>query len=279
MKENIMLILKGFIIGLGKILPGVSGAMLAITLGVYETGLKAVSNIFKEFKKYFKFLFLLGIGIVLSVVLGSKVVMYFLNKFYLPTMFLFIGLILGGIKPLFKEIKDKKIKPHYIVIFSIVMITILGLTFLDIGHDKTNFDKNIYYFIIFFIGGLLEAAATVIPGISATALLMILGYYNVIMTALSDVFNIANIANNMFVLVPYIIGTAIGAIIIAKIMDYFFSYHKVSTYYAIIAFAITSVLTLFIQTFATTYSILTIIISICMLVIGVILSQKLEKKD
>ena len=277
MKENIKLILKGFIIGLGKIIPGVSGAMLAITLGVYETGLKAVSNIFKEFKKYYKFLLLLGIGIVLSVVLGSKVVMYFLNNFYLPTMFLFIGLILGGIKPLFKEVQNKKVKPQYIFIFCVVVVLILGLSLMDIGQDKTNFDKNIYYFIIFFIGGLLEAAATVIPGISATALLMLLGYYNVIMTALSDVFNIANFSNNMFVLIPYGLGMVIGAIVIAKIMNYFFSHHKVSTYYAIIAFAVTSVLTLFMQTINNTYSVITIIIALIMLVVGVIASKKLDK--
>ena len=277
MKENIKLILKGFIIGLGKIIPGVSGAMLAITLGVYETGLKAVSNIFKEFKKYYKFLFLLGIGIVLSVVLGSKAVMYFLNNFYLPTMFLFIGLILGGIKPLFKEVQGKKVKPQYIFVFCVVVTLILGLSLMDIGQDKTDFDKNIYYFILFFIGGLLEATATVIPGISATALLMLLGYYNVIMTALSDMFNIANFANNMFVLIPYGLGMIIGAIVIAKIMNYFFFHHKVSTYYAIIAFAVTSVLTLFMQTINNTYNVLTIIIAIIMLVFGVIASKKLDK--
>ena len=277
MKENVKLILKGFIIGLGKIIPGVSGAMLAITLGVYETGLKAVSNIFKEFKKYFKFLMLLGIGIVLSVVLGSKVVMYCLNNFYLPTMLLFIGLILGGIKPLFKEVENKKVRPQYILIFCVVASIILGLSLLDFGQDKTNFDKNIYYFIIFFIGGLLEAAATVIPGISATALLMLLGYYNVIMTALSDIFNIANFANNMFVLIPYGLGMIIGAIVIAKIMDYFFSHHKVGTYYAIIAFAITSVITLFIQSFNNTYSVSIILIALIMMVAGFTISKKLDK--
>lgn len=276
MKESIKLILKGFIIGLGKIIPGVSGAMLAITLGVYETGLKAISNIFKEFKKHFKFLSLLGIGIVLSVVLGSKAVMFFLNKFYLPTMFLFIGLILGGIKPLFKEIENKKVKPQYIIIFCIVVTLILSLSFLDIGQDKANFDKNLYHFLIFFVGGLLEAAATVIPGISATALLMIFGYYNVIMTALSNVFNIANLSNNMFVLVPYGLGLVIGSIIIAKIMSYFFSKYKVGTYYAIIAFAVTSILTLFMQTINNTYNTLTIIISIIILVLGFLISKKLD---
>ena len=164
-----------------------------------------------------------------------------------------------------------------ISIFNGRLIVILGLSLLDFGQDKTNFDKNIYYFIIFFIGGLLEAAATVIPGISATALLMMLGYYNVIMTALSDVFNIANIVNNMFALIPYGLGMVIGAVAIAKIMNYFFSHHKVSTYYAIIAFAVTSVLTLFMQTLNNTYSALTIIIALSMLVVGVIASKKLDK--
>lgn len=276
MKGNLKLICKGFVIGLGKIIPGVSGAMLAITMGVYETGLKAISNVFSEFKKYYKFLLFLGVGIVLAIVLGSKAVVFCLNKFYLPTMLLFIGMIAGGIKPLFKEVKGEKIKFKNIMISLFVVGLLLVVSLLDFGQDKSNFTKNISSFLIFFLGGVLDAAATVIPGISGTALLMILGYYNIIMNSFSDMFNLANLSNNMFVLVPFLLGTAFGVIVIAKIMTYLFSNHKTTTYYAIIGFACVSVLILLGQTFSGTYQILEILISLVLFVVGYFVAQKLD---
>lgn len=277
MIENIKLILKGFIIGLGKIIPGVSGAMLAITMGVYETGLKAISNLSKEFKKHFKFLLFLGIGIVFAIIIGSKVVIYCLNKYYLPTMLLFIGMIIGGIKPIFKEIKDEPIRIKNIIISLIVVASLLLISTLDFGYDKTNYVKNISSFFTFFIGGVLDAAATVIPGISGTALLMILGYYNIIMTSFGDVLNFNNLSNNMFVLVPFCLGTVFGVFVIAKIMNYFFTNHKTTTNYAIMGFAVVSILILIGQTLGNTYSLIEIIISIALLVVGYVITQKLDK--
>jgi len=277
MKENIKLILKGFVIGLGKIIPGVSGAMLAITMGVYENGLRAISNLFKEFKQHFRFLLCLGIGIILAIVLGSKVVVYCLDKFYLPTILLFIGMIVGGIKPLFKEVKGQKVEVKNVIISLIVVALLIVVSMLDFGSDKTNFVKDISSFIIFFLGGVLDAAATVIPGISGTALLMILGYYNIIMTSFSDMFNVSNIANNMFVLIPFGLGTVFGVLVIAKIINYLFNHYKTTTYYAIIGFACVSVVILITQTFANTYHILEIIIALILFVSGYFIAQKLDK--
>lgn len=277
MKENVKLILKGFIIGLGKIIPGFSGAMLAITMGVYEPGLKAISNLFTEFKQHFKFLLFLGIGIVLALVLGSKVVVYCLDKLYLPTMLLFIGMIVGGIKPLFKEVKGKNIGVKNIIISLFVVGLLVVVSLLDFGQDKANFSKNISSFLTFFLGGILDAAATVIPGISGTALLMILGYYNIIMSSFGDMFNFSNFTNNMFVLIPFCLGTIFGIIVIAKIMNYLFAHHKTTTYCAIIGFACVSVLMLLIQTFTGTYHVLEIIIAIILFVVGCVVSHKLDK--
>lgn len=277
MKENIKLILKGFVIGLGKIIPGVSGAMLAITMGVYEKGLRAISNLFKEFKQHFKFLLFLGIGIVLAIVLGSKVVIYCLNRFYLPTMLLFIGMIAGGIKPLFKEIKGEKVQLKNIIISLVVVSLLIVISLLDFGEDKSNYVKNISSFVTFFVGGVFDAAATVIPGVSGTALLMILGYYNIVMNSFGDVFNFANITNNMFVLIPFCLGTITGVLMISKLMNYLFNHHKTTTYCSIIGFACVSILLLLSQTFTRTYKIMEIIISIVLFVVGYFTSKKLDK--
>ena len=101
-------ILKGMIIGLGKIIPGVSGSVLAISLGIYEKCIDIISNIKKELKYNIKFIFLLCIGISLGIICGSKIICFLLDSFYFPTMCLFIGLISSSIKYIVKKIKTKK---------------------------------------------------------------------------------------------------------------------------------------------------------------------------
>lgn len=277
MKDNIKLLLKGFVVGLGKIIPGVSGAMLAITMGIYEQGLRAISNLFKEFKQHFKFLLLLGIGVVFAIILGSKVVVLCLDKYYLPTMLLFVGMIAGGIRPLFNEVQDRKVELKSILISVSVITLLIILSFLPSNTSNTYFTKSFSSFLLFFLSGIVDAAATVIPGISGTALLMILGYYNIIMSSFSDLLNINNLSNNLFVLIPFGLGTLFGIFVIAKIMNYLFSKYKVTTYYSIIGFAIASVLILLTQTFNRTYNLFEIIISLILLVIGYFIAQKLDK--
>lgn len=97
------LYIKGVIIGIGKIIPGVSGSVLAMSLGIYEEAIKAINHFFKDISRHFKFLFVVGLGIITSVVLTSNIIKYFLNHFYLPTMLLFIGLIIGGISLFLKK--------------------------------------------------------------------------------------------------------------------------------------------------------------------------------
>ena len=93
MENKLGLIFKGFIVGLGKIIPGVSGSLIAVSLGIYEKSIECISHFFKDVRNNLYFLGLIGIGVVLAVILGSKVIILLINNFYLPTMFLFIGLI------------------------------------------------------------------------------------------------------------------------------------------------------------------------------------------
>ncbi|MCI9234200.1 MAG: DUF368 domain-containing protein, partial [Bacilli bacterium] len=103
--DYLKLILKGFVVGLGKIIPGVSGGMLAMVLGIYEESVQAVAHFFKNFRKNILFLGALGIGIMLAIVFMSGVIDFSLEHYYLPTMLLFIGLMIGGSASLKREIE------------------------------------------------------------------------------------------------------------------------------------------------------------------------------
>ena len=93
MNNFISLIIKGFFLGIANIIPGVSGGTLAITMGIYEDLINAISHFTKKIKKKIMFILPIGIGAVLSVLLMSKLISYSLESFPLPTTLFFIGLI------------------------------------------------------------------------------------------------------------------------------------------------------------------------------------------
>lgn len=100
-------IIFGFLIGIGKIIPGVSGSVIAISLGVYEKMVEAVSNIFN--KKNMFFLLKIGLGLIISIALFSKLIVFIINNYYINTMFIFSGVILGSVIMIDKKINKKNI--------------------------------------------------------------------------------------------------------------------------------------------------------------------------
>ena len=128
------LVLIGFIVGIGKIIPGVSGAMLALTLGVYEKLIDAVTNFFGDIKNNLKFLGKFGIGLVLAIVFFSKLILFLLNNYYQEVMYLFLGLIIGTLMIFMKDLKYNK---KNIVVFLIFLLVTLGVCFNKVSLNNS----------------------------------------------------------------------------------------------------------------------------------------------
>lgn len=274
MKEKIILILKGIIIGAGKIIPGVSGGMLAITLNVYDKGIKAISEFFKDIKNHLTFLLTLGIGIGISIITLSKLIKFSLNNFYLPTMLLFIGLIIGGIPSIIKEAKQEKSLKN-VIIMLIPFILIFSVSIISAVFNS-NVQKEVSFIPLILIG-VVDAITMIVPGISGTAILMMLGYYDIIITSFSNLTNFSLLWQNLQVLIPFGIGMILGTIGLSKIINYLLGKHRISCYYAIIGFSISSVLLLLGETLKNNYNIGEVIISLLLLVTGYFISIKLDK--
>ena len=274
MKEKLILVLKGIIIGAGKIIPGVSGGMLAITLNVYDKGIKAISDFFKDIKGNLTFLCTIGIGILISIISVSKVIKYSLDLYYLPTMLLFIGLIIGGIPSIIETAKQEKSLKN-IVIMIIPFILIFLLQFTN-NTFNTSTSKEVSFFPLILIG-VVDAITMIIPGISGTAILMMLGYYDMVITSFSTLTDFSLISYNLSILIPFGIGMVLGTIVLTKVINYFLENHRISSYYAITGFALSSVLLLLTQTFQKNYTIYEVIISLILLVIGYMISRRLDK--
>jgi len=268
----IKLILKGFIIGIGKIMPGVSGAMLAMSLGIYENAIEAINNFFKNPIKNFKYLLSLFIGAFLAITLMSKVIILLLNNFYLATMLLFIGLMIGGFPSFIKKMNIKKAKIHHYLVMFLSFVLILIIEYYNKGN-LFNYNPN---FKSYFFIGFIDAATMIIPGLCGTAIMMLLGCYDLLLNLMSNISSISGIIENINLLIPYSLGILSTVLLLSKIMGNLFNKESTYIYFIIFGFALGSVIVLFISTFNNNYSVWEILISIVLLIFGYFIGYKLE---
>lgn len=271
MNNYFILILKGFIIGLGKIIPGVSGALLAITLKVYDISIEAISHFFNNPKRNIYILSSLSIGIIISIIFFSKLISELLNIYPFFTMIFFLGLILGTIPSIFNEVKTKQ--PKTILISFLICTALIFPTANNIYIIQNNYID----YIIFFVAGLLEAIGTVVPGISSTALLLLLGVYKDILIIIGDITNINCIIKNLSILIPFTGGLLIGIILTTLLISYLFKNYKTKVYNVIFGICLSTVLLLIYKTFSLNITYLELIISPLLLITGIIIGYILDR--
>lgn len=262
--DNIKMFSKGLLIGIGKIIPGVSGSMIAISLGLYEKMIDSLSNIFKDFKNNFLFLFKIGIGIMTSIILISKVLIYTLNNYYFPTMLLFIGLIVGGF-PTIISIAKKSVNIKNVIILVIPFIIFL---ILDILTNNVSINVKLTPINAIWVG-IIEAISMIVPGISGTAIMIMIGVYDEILLMFSNF-------NYIYILIFFILGVTIGIFSLCKIINYILNKYNISCYYAIIGFVVSSITIMLKQTFCAVTSYDQIIVGLILFGIGAFISYKIK---
>lgn len=271
MKNEFGLVLKGMLIGLGKVVPGVSGSLIAVSLGVYEKAINAISHFFQNLRENLLFLGTIGIGIIISVTFGSKLVIYLLEFCYIPTMLLFIGFIMGVFPSLLQKV-DKKNKG----LLFFFLLAAMGVLLLNFFSGNTNFypENNFKTYLIILGIGFLDAATMVIPGISGTAIFMILGCYAFILNLFGSLSSISGIISNLNYFFFFGVGLFIGVILVSRFMNYCFQNYKNITYAFIMGFTFSSVCVL-VQKVLTAYnSTLEIVFGLFFAIIGFYFSVK-----
>ena len=277
--KNLLLILKGMIIGVANIIPGVSGGTLMITLGLYEEVINTISHFFKNFKKNLRFIIPLAIGMVISILLLSKVISVCLDKYPFPTTFFFIGLILGGIPILWKRTSKAKKKFSNWMIFVITFSIVLTFAFLKSGDFTVDFNSlTPFGYGILFIVGIISAATMVIPGISGSFVLMLLGYYEPIINTIKDLTNFSMLGHNLLILIPFGIGIIVGIVLIAKLIEYLLNKYPVKTYYGVLGFVLASLVAIIKPVLNISPSIMEMVISVVLVILGGIIAYKLGDK-
>lgn len=279
MKENIMLILKGFALGIANVIPGVSGGTIAVILGIYEKLIDILSNLKTKLKENFKYLLFLAIGLILAIGLFSNAVTFCLKNYPFATILFFIGFIIGGMPPLLNKVKSKidiKSVICFIIAFTIVML----IAFITPDTMNKSLDIiNIKTLIILFLIGVLGAASMVLPGISGSFVLMLIGYYEPIMNSISEFTKLNNLTHNILILAMFGLGVLFGIIFMAKLIKILLEKYEIPMYMGIIGFVIASAISILVSVIGSSYGVLQIIIGVILMFVGIIASRMISKGE
>ena len=276
MKNLINQLLRGIVIGVANIIPGVSGGTMMVSMGIYDTLIHCITHLFKEFKKSIKTLLPYAVGMLVGIVALASVIDWGLENYPLPTNTLFIGLILGGLGPLLKKVDRKKINFAAVIAFIALFALIiwLGIQRKDSIQNAESIDMNVLQMLIMVFIGMIASATMIIPGVSGSLVLMLLGYYKPVVNALSTVkdglfsMDFSLLGQPVLMLLPFLLGIVLGIFGVAKLIEWLTSRYPTPTYCGVLGLVLASPISLLIQTNLSGVTVLTVVISIVTLAAG-----------
>lgn len=275
-------VLKGMVIGIANIIPGVSGGTMMVAMGIYDKLIHCITHIFKEFKKSILFLIPIVIGMGIALIGGSLGIEMLFEKFPVQTNLLFIGLIVGGLPAIWKNVKGKSIRFGHILAFIaffalVVVMALLG----EMEGNAVDLSFNLVNVLKLFGVGLIAAATMVIPGVSGSMVLLLLGYYNPIVSAINDFLgaltslDVDGILNGFGILVPFGIGVVVGVLAIAKLIEFIFNKFPLYAYWAIIGLIVASPIAIIAMASLPALTVLNVSTGLVALCLGVFVAMKL----
>ncbi|MRG87255.1 DUF368 domain-containing protein [Salinibacillus xinjiangensis] len=233
-------IFRGLLMGTSDAVPGVSGGTIAVILGIYDRLIEAINGILsREWKKHLGFLIPLGVGVVAALVTMSHVIEWLFAHYPNQTYFFFIGLIIGVLPYLFHkaDVKSNFQVGHYMLLV-IAALLVASLAFFKEPSGGALLDTTkTGVLVTLFFSGFIASMAMIVPGISGSMLLLIMGTYETIFNAIGEF--------NLLVIGIFGIGVVIGIVSCTKIIRYFLTNHHAHTFAVIIGLVIGSVAVIF----------------------------------
>jgi putative membrane protein len=227
---------KGLVVGASMLIPGVSGGTTAIILGIYDKLIHAVSSFFKNIKENLVFILIFCLGAGIGILFFSRIMLYAVETWHLPMMFLFLGAILGSIPMLYRQAKVVKFSPLYILFTLIGIAIVLSLGYLPKPESEFA-GQGIVHLVMLFVTGMIIAVALVLPGISTSHMLLILGMYNTTLEAIKGL--------NISWLLPIALGGLAGIILTTRLIEKALTKFPAISYFFIIGFVLGSIIDVF----------------------------------
>lgn len=275
-------VLKGILVGVANIIPGVSGGTMMVSMGIYDKLIHSLTHLLKEFKESMKFLIPLFVGIGIALVGLSFIIEPAFEHFPLQTSCLFIGLIVGGLPAMWNKVKGKGMKASYMIPFLVFFAVVVGMAAMgEKEGNAADVTFSLWSCIKLFIVGIIASATMVIPGVSGSMMLLLLGYYNPIVSAIKDFvtalvsFDIQGILQGCGVLIPAGIGIVVGIFAIAKLIEIIFEKFPLQAYWAIIGLIVASPIAVLLMAQLGTITLLSVAVSVVTFAVGFAIAMKL----
>ena len=211
--------LKGILVGIGGIAPGLSGSVLLVILGLYQKTITAISTIFKDFKKNLQYLIPLFAGMGVGVIIFSKIVDFLLEHVEMHTRFAFLGLVLGTIPLFYKEVKKEGFSKKYYIPILLSAVAGFALFFFNKNLFPAITNPNLFQSVLL---GVAVAGSSIVPGVDSAVILSSLGLYELYVSALADF--------DLTILLPAGVGLGFGVLIISFIINKLISKHYTITF-------------------------------------------------
>ncbi len=275
-------VLKGMVIGIANIIPGVSGGTMMVAMGIYDKLIHCITHLFKELKKSVLFLLPIAIGMGIAIIASSFTIEKAFDSFPLQTSLLFVGLVVGGLPAMWKNVKGEKIKPGHVVAFLAFFAVVVVMALMgDTEGNAADLSFNVINVLKLLGVGIIAAATMVIPGVSGSMMLLLMGYYNPILTAINDflralvAFDFEGIIKGVGILAPFGIGVVIGIFAIAKLVEIIFEKFPLYAYWAIIGLIVASPIAIIAMGTFPVITVVGVITGIVALAVGFVIAMKL----
>ncbi len=273
-------VLKGAVIGVANAIPGVSGGTMMVSMGIYDNIIYCITHLFKQLKESIHILFPYFLGMLVGIVGLAYAIKFLFANYPFQTCMVFIGLILGGVPMIFKKVKKEKIGLPHIIVFFVFFIAIIAMQYMGKDSKDVELVIDAVSLIKLFLVGIVASATMVIPGVSGSMMLMIMGYYNPIINAITGFVDGAvhgdwnAVWNVSASLVPFGIGVVVGIFAIAKLIEFLLARWEGLTYCAILGLVISSPVVI-LMGISLQISMMTLLTGVFALAVGALIALKL----
>lgn len=251
-KSRLLAFVLGIFIGLAVIVPGVSGSTIAIIFGLYTALLYAIGNVFNDFRRCVRFLLPLGLGAIVGFGAGFIVIQKVFGAYVFQIVCLFVGLMIGALPAVTRELRGERVTPLRATLFPVGILIPLAIGVLSVlltvgGESAETFvDFPVWRYLVYLPLGFTVSATQIVPGLSATAILMAVGQFGLILNSL----HLDYILENPQVLGLYAalgVGFLAGLVLISRGFSAILAKHKATAFFLVVGLSIGSVVSMFVN--------------------------------
>ena len=224
----------GVAVGAGAILPGFSGGVLCVVLGMYPLIMELFSHPFKAFKKHWKVYIFILIGWIIGFFAVSNLIKFVYARYEVFTLWTFVGMIFGNIPSLYKQAGKKGRKASSFISMAVAFIVMFAILFSVAMMPNLNITPNVWWYLF---SGFMWGLSIIIPGLTSSSIMMSLGIY--------ESFNAGLAGFKPIVIIPWLIGMLVTAAALARLVEYIFKKHYSEAFHAVIGIVVSSTIMIF----------------------------------